>query len=135
VAPFGSAKIAFAAAQGMVDAIWADLGLKYPPAVERLPRQARRTVARANRLALYLPEETPDWCLLHELAHALSTTSDGVSDGHGPVFMGLYVRLLVRYVRLPEAKLLASLREAGVDVEPDAKPVFLDAQESKKFFF
>ncbi len=127
MAPFGGAKIGFAGAQGMVDAIWADLGLKYPPAVERLPRQARRIVASANRLSLYLPEETPDWCLLHELAHALSTTADGVSDGHGTVFMGLYVKLLARYLRLPEAKLLASLHEAGIKVNPDARPVFVEA--------
>jgi hypothetical protein len=111
----------------MVDAIWADLGLKYPPSVERLPRQARRTVAGANRLSLYLPDTTPDWCLLHELAHALSSTADGVSDGHGPVFMGLYVKLLIRYVRLDEAKLLASLGEAGIDVNRTARPVFVEA--------
>jgi hypothetical protein len=118
--------VAFGAAQGMVDAIWADLGLKFPPLVERLPRQARRTVARANRLALYLPEKTPEWCLLHELAHALSTSADGVSDGHGPVFVGLYVQLLVRYVRLEEVKLLRSLGEAGIEVRRDARAVFLD---------
>ncbi len=126
MAPFAPRRVAFGAAQGMVDAIWADLGLKFPPLVERLPRQARRTVARANRLALYLPEKTPEWCLLHELAHALSTSADGVSDGHGPVFVGLYVQLLVRYVRLEEVKLLRSLGEAGIEVRRDARAVFLD---------
>jgi hypothetical protein len=30
------------------------------------------------------------WCLLHEIAHAMSSTYDGLSDGHGPVFVGLY---------------------------------------------
>ena len=56
----------------------------------------------------------------------MSTTDDGRSDGHGPVFMGLYVRLLVRYLRLDEAWLLASLQDAGISIERDACPVFLD---------
>jgi hypothetical protein len=110
----------------MVDAIWSDMDLRYPPAVERLPRHATATLASADRLSLCLPARTPAWCLLHEIAHAMSTTDDGRSDGHGPVFMGLYVRLLVRYLRLDEAWLLASLRDDGISIERDACPVFLD---------
>jgi len=34
------------------------------------------------------------WCLLHELAHAMTSHVDGRSDGHGPLFMGVYVNLL-----------------------------------------
>jgi hypothetical protein len=110
----------------MVDAIWSDMDLRYPPAVERLSPRATATVASANRLSLRLPDQTPAWCLLHEIAHAMSTTVDGCSDGHGPVFIGLYVRLLVRYLRLDEACLLASLRDAGIGIARDARPVFLD---------
>jgi hypothetical protein len=126
VAPHAPSVIAFAAAQGVVDGIWADMGLRYPPAVERLPRQARRTVASANRLALYLPDEVPAWCLLHELAHAMSSSADGASDGHGAVFIGLYVGMLVRYLRLDESALLGSLRDAGIEVARGAKPIFVD---------
>jgi hypothetical protein len=127
VAPADPTNIGFAAASGMVAAIWADLGLRYPPAVERLPRHPRRrTIARANRLCLYLPETTPAWCLLHELAHTLSSSQDGKSDGHGPVFAGLYVKLLERYLRLDRDELVQSLRAAGIAVDPDAQPVFLD---------
>ncbi len=127
VAPRDPSTVAFPAAQGMVDAIWAETGLRYPPGVEALPMQARRRVADANRLRIRLPAATPSWCLLHELAHAMTTTQDGLSDGHGPVFMGLYVRMLVRYLRLDEAWLLDSLRSAGIQVHPDARPVFSDA--------
>jgi len=126
VAPRDRTTIAFASAQAMVDSIWADMDLRYPPAVERLPRHATATLASANRLALCLPARTPAWCLLHEIAHAMSTTDDGRSDGHGPVFMGLYVRLLVRYLRLDEAWLLASLRDDGIRIERYASPVFVD---------
>ncbi len=116
----------FAAAPAMVAAIWAEMGLRYPPSVERLPRHARVTMASANRLSLFLPEETPSWCLLHELAHAMSSTQDGHSDGHGAIFVGLYVQLLARYLRLDAASLRDSLLAASIAVHMDAKPLFLD---------
>ena len=111
----------------MVDAIWSEMGLRYPPEVQRLPSQASATMASATRLALKLPNETPSWCLLHELAHAMSATHDGHSDGHGPTFIGLYVQLLVRYLRLDKSELLQSLRDDGISVLPDARPSFVDA--------
>jgi hypothetical protein len=130
VAPRDRTIIEFASAQAMVDAIWSDMDLRYPPAVERLSRRVTTTIASANRLSLWLPERTPAWCLLHEIAHAMSTTVDGRSDGHGPVFMGLYARLLIRYLRLDEACLLASLREAGISIASGARPVFVDPPAS-----
>jgi hypothetical protein len=127
IAPRDPSMVAFAAAQGMVDAIWADLGLSWPPRVEALPAQATTRMADANRLTLRLPARLPSWCLLHELAHALTTTHDGASDGHGPVFVGVYAGLLARYLRLDRDWLLSSLAGAGVAVDMAARPVFLDA--------
>ena len=89
VASRDSSSIAFAQAQGVVDAIWADMGLRFPPKVMRLPRQARATVADATRLLIRLSDTTSSWCLLHELAHAMSSTHEGQSDGHGPHVHGL----------------------------------------------
>ena len=127
VAPRDRTTIEFAAAQPMVDAIWSDMDLRYPPAVERSSRRATTTIASANRLSLSLPGRTPAWCLLHEIAHSMnSTNDDSHSDGHGPVFMGLYVRMLVRYLRFDEVCLLASLRGAGISIARGAGPVFLD---------
>ena len=116
VAPHDPSTVAFAGAQGMVDAIWSEMGLLYPPRVERLPAQARRRIADANRLTIRLPRSVPSWCLLHELAHAMTTTADGASDGHGPVFVGLYVQLLARYLRLDPTALRNSLIAARVAV-------------------
>ena len=118
--------VPFAAAQAMVAAIWSDLGLRYPPVVEPLPRQAIATIARANRLSVFLPAQTPSWFLLHELGHAMTTTQDGRTDGHGPNFMGIYVQLLARYLRLEQADLLMSLKDAGIDVALHARPAFVD---------
>ena len=130
IAPRDRSLVPFASAQGMVDAIWAEQGLRFPPKVERLPRTARTTLADASRLCIRLPERAPSWCILHELAHAMTTTHDGVSDGHGAMFMGLYVRMLERYMRLDRPALLHSLGQAGIAVVPEAMPVFVDAHAS-----
>jgi hypothetical protein len=118
--------IAIAQAQGMVDAIWAEFGLRFPPKVERLPRQARSTMADATRLSVRLPKSSSSWWLLHELAHAMTSTADGQSDGHGPKFMGLYVKLLGRYLRLPVDTSLMSLEAADIEVDIRAEPIFID---------
>jgi len=83
VAPYDTTLITFAQAQGMVNAIWAEMGLRFPPKVECLPRQACATLADADRLSIRLAEACPSWLLLHELAHAMTSTHDGRSDGHG----------------------------------------------------
>ena len=126
VAPRDSSSVAFAQAQGVVDAIWVDMALRYPPKVMRLPRQASTTVADATRLLIRLADTTASWCLLHELAHAMSSTQDGETDGHGPRFMGLYAQMLIRYLRVSPDVLGKSLHEAHIDVDMDAVPVFLD---------
>ncbi len=130
MAPRDQSLIAFAQTQGMVDAIWRETGLRYPPKVERLPTQATARQADATRLTLRLPKQVPSWILLHELAHAVTSTHDGVSDGHGPLFVGLYVDLLVRYLRLDRTVLRKSLEKAAITINPAAQPIFLnDAAE------
>jgi hypothetical protein len=113
----------------VVDAIWSDMGLRYSPAVAPLSRQ----VARANRLSILLADRTPSWCLLHDLAHAMTSHADGRSDrhgpllnGHGPLLMGVYLQLIVRYLRLDPQILIDSLRDAGIEITRDPRPVFVD---------
>ena len=129
VARYDRSTIVLAQAQGMVDAIWTELGLCFPPKIEPLPRQARSTLADANRLTIRLADTSPSWWLLHELAHSLTSSHDDRSDGHGAKFMGLYAQLLTRYLRLPMDALLASVHAAGIDIDQQAVPVFLDARE------
>ena len=125
VAPRDASLVPFGQLQGLVDHVWAAEGLRFPPRVRPLPRQARRTLARATRLAIEAPAELPSWVLLHELAHAMTSTAEGGSAGHGPAFVGLYLRLLARHARLPLAELAASLQAAGIGFDPAARPVFL----------
>jgi hypothetical protein len=130
VAPRDPSRIPRAAAQGMVDAIWSEMGLRYPPVVMPLPAQARCRLADADRLTIRLPASVPSWCLLHELSHAMTTTHDGVSDGHGPAFVGIYVQLLVRYLRLDDAALRRDLAASGIALRDDARAVFVDDQNT-----
>jgi hypothetical protein len=117
--------IAFPKAQAMVNAIWSEMGLKYPPKVEPLSIQAKATVASATRLSIFLRERTPSWCLLHEIAHALTSTMDGQSDGHGPHFMGVYVRLLAHYLRFDAVSLIQSFQSENIFVAKDTTALFL----------
>jgi hypothetical protein len=126
VAPRDGSRISYQQAQGMVDAIWAEMGLLYPPKVEPLPRQARSILADANRLSIRLPDVSPSWWLLHELAHAMTSTQDGQSDRHGRIFVGVYAQLLTRYLRLPSDALLQSLNGAGIEFDARAQPLFID---------
>ena len=126
MAPSDPTILSFPDAQAVVDAIWSDMGLRYPPAVGRLAPQATATLARADRLSIWLVERTPSWFVLHELSHAMTSQADGRSDGHGPVFMGVYVRLLERYLRLDPRVLMDSLQDAGIAIARNAQPVFVD---------
>ena len=111
----------------MVNAIWAEMGLRYPPKVEPLPKQTTHTIASADGLSIFLGERIPSWCLLHELAHDMTST-DETSDGHSSQFMGVYLKLLARYLRLDLRQLLKSAGEDGVAVDVVAVPVFQDAR-------
>jgi hypothetical protein len=126
VAPCDPTILLFSSARAVVDAIWSDMGLRYPPAIVPLSRRATATMACANRLSIWLADRTPSWCVLHELAHAMTSDADGRSDGHGPIFMGVYVRLIERYLRLDTRTLIDSLQDAGIEVTRDARPIFVD---------
>jgi hypothetical protein len=127
VVPHDRTQVPIAAAQAMVDAIWAEMGLLYPPRVEPLPAAVRKRLAEADRLTIRLPVSVPSWCLLHEMAHAMTSDHDGRSDGHGPLFMGIYVQLLCRYMRFDEAHLRATAAKTGILVAVTPKPSFVSA--------
>ncbi len=128
IAPHDITLVTYGRAQAMVDAIWADMGLQFPPGVEKLPSQSSATLASATRLSIFLPAQIPSWCLLHELAHAMTSDFEGNSDGHGPTFMGLYIMLISRYLRMEKGDLLKSTAADGIDVAPDASPIFVDVE-------
>jgi hypothetical protein len=62
----------------------------------------------------------------------MTSTHDGRSDGHGPKFVGIYAQLLMRYLRTPADALSASLHAAGIDMDMQAKPVFIDERSTAR---
>ena len=117
VAPRGSSAVPYEKAQLLVDGVWLGEQLLYPPKIEPMPRQARRTWATGSRTTIRLPKDrsTPTYVILHEVAHALSSTVDGDTDAHGPNFVGLYMGLLDRWLGVPTPLLMFTARQHGVD--------------------
>lgn len=83
-------------------------------------------MATGSRVAIEAPESLPSWILLHEVAHAMTSTADARSAAHGPDFVGVYVRLLVRHCRLDREMLAKTLAADGIRWNPEAKAWFLD---------
>lgn len=119
VAPRDRSLVPFARLQALVDHVWAAEGRQWPPRVRPLPRQARRTVARATRTVIEAPPELPSWVLLHEVAHALTADVEGNHAGHGPDFVAAYLRLLVTHARLDRPLLETTLHAAGIGWTPE----------------
>ena len=125
VAPLDRSVVAFERMQAIVDHVWTAEGLRWPPRVR--PRKATRaTLATGSRLAIEAPDSLPSWILLHEVAHAMTSTAEGDGAAHGPDFVGVYVGLLVRHCRLDPEMLAASLAADGIRWNPQARPWCLD---------
>jgi hypothetical protein len=60
----------------------------------------------------------------------MTATAEGRFDGHGDEFMGIYLQLLVRYLRLDPAELSRSARTDGIEVKEHAQPIFVDVCSS-----
>ena len=56
----------------------------------------------------------------------MTSTADRQLEGHGPKFMGLYVKMLARYLRMPVDACLMSLEAADIEVDMRAEPIFID---------
>ena len=112
VAPCDPTSLPFTRRRAVVDAIWSDMGCATSGGRAAIAT-GHRDDCRANRLSILLADRTPSWCVLHELAHAMTSHADGRSDGRGPLFMGVYLQLIVCYLRLDPRILIDSLRMRG----------------------
>ena len=128
VAPRDRSAIPFEQAQMLVTAVWLAQQLLSPPKVEPMPRQARRTWPTGSRTTIRLAQDrpTPTYIILHEVAHALSSTVDGDTDTHGPDFVGLYMGLLDRRLRIPAPLLMFTANQHGLTFNLAAKPRFME---------
>ena len=88
------------------------------------PRRHRQAGGRANRVSIFLPVQTPTWCLLYELAHAMTPTMDRISNSPGAAFMWVNVWLLARHLWLDLVDLIRIAQGDPVPVEAGACPAF-----------
>lgn len=130
VSPFDKNIVPYDNLQAIVDYIWKEERLQFPPKVMPLPKQVTRKWACANRNCIEAPEAgLPTWVLIHELCHSLTLTFDDMfpkGGAHGPIFVGVYMKLLEKYLKLPILMLMSTAKDAKVDFDIYARPVFLD---------
>lgn len=111
--------------QMIVNYVWQNEGLEYPPIVEPLPKRYIKVAGDATRTTVRFKEKTHTWIVLHELAHSMTSTVEGESNQHGALFVGIYVQLLSRYLNMNYGDLVDSIKDRGIKIKLDARPVFL----------
>lgn len=122
IAPLSKGAVPFGQAQAFVDGVWLAHGWLYPPKVSLMPKQATAIMATGCRAEVRIREHTPDWVILHELAHTLTSDHDGRCDMHGAEFVGVYIKLLERVLNIPTLMTMYTLRQAKVSYNLAAIP-------------
>ena len=119
--------VPFDQVKAIVNYVWSGEGLEYPPLVELLDPRDKTALARANRQKVWVkPEGLPTWVVLHELSHTLTCDIDGGSNLHGPRFVGIYMKLLEKYLGIPLSYLMFTATKAGVKFDITAKTYLRD---------
>jgi hypothetical protein len=122
ILPLSSRKIYFQHAQAFVDGVWLKHGWLYPPQVILIAKQATKIFAKGSRAQIKIRPVTPAWIILHELAHTLTSTIDGKTDGHGPDFVGVYIKLLESVLDIPVPMTMFTLTKSNIKFNLGAKP-------------
>lgn len=127
VAPHDKTVVPFNHIQNIVDWVWDQEGLLYPPRVEPLPKQNTRNLGDATRTKVRFQTKASiyTWVILHELAHSMTSTVEEDNNGHGSLYMGVYIQLLSRYLKLSYGQLADSAKANGLHIRLDARPVFI----------
>ncbi len=128
VAPHDLTLVPFNQIEMIVKHVWEQEGLKYPPLVQQFPRKRKRkrTTADSSRTKLRFHSHTHTWVILHEIAHSMTSLHDGKSNWHGALFLGVYCQLLSRYMNFNFLDLINTAQDAGLRVNPEARPIFLE---------
>lgn len=114
--------------QTIVNYIWNDLSLKYPPQVDKLHNKDK-ALGRANRLKVYFPEKGASLLtILHELAHSLTAKVDDYTHQHNEYFVGMYMTLLNKYLGYEYPVLWYLANKYGVQFQLNVRPLIEDGQ-------
>lgn len=113
----------------VIDYVWANEGLLYPPKVVYMRSNNTSAWAKADRYNVHVhPENSiPTWVLLHELSHSLTFNYDSSTDAaHGADFLGMYMRLLNKYVNIEFPYLFYTASKYKLKYNIHARPFFVD---------
>jgi hypothetical protein len=119
-------RIEFNQAQAIVDHVWKEEGLYFPPRVKPIDCRTTKWAGKADRLRIILQPSVTMQTLLHELAHSMTARISGESNMHGPQFVGVYTKLIEKYLGMSLPVLLYTQQKEGVDCDIMASPIFLD---------
>jgi hypothetical protein len=114
--------VQFRDAQAFIDGVFLKHGWLYPPKAKKIAKQTRRAWATGNRAEINLPEVIPAWVILHELAHTLTMTEHEGSEGHGPDFVGIYIKLLDTVLHIPVPMSMYTLTKNNIKFNLGARP-------------
>jgi hypothetical protein len=121
-------EIRFENAQAIVDHIWKSEGLAFPPQVTPIHSNTTKWAGKANRLQVWLRPVVTLRTILHKLAHCMSMEMDDSHEtiAHGPWFMGLYMKLIAKYLNVPLPIMFYTANKDHVEFDINAYPLFLD---------
>ena len=126
--------VPFSQIQAIVNWVWEDMGLKFPPIVKVLPKQATTIAGDATRTVVRFQEEgVATRTILHELAHSMTAGIEGKGHQHNEYFVGMYMVLLEKYMKIDMLYLWYTAEKNGVKFEKFMKPRITD--EHSKIFY
>ncbi len=108
--------IEFKDIESYVNRVWQAQGLSFPPLVRPMPTQVTKWAGDATRATLRFPARgANERTILHEIAHAVTSTVHGGSDAHGPHFVTEFMRLLAKYLNVDIFALWYTATKSGVE--------------------
>ena len=124
--PFDRNKVAASQAQSVVNYIWENEGLQYPPIVDLIDAKVKRWAGQACRTHIWLQPNVSTAVIVHELAHSLTMAIDDNMEGHGPKFVGMYMKLLEKYCNMNLLMLIHTAASHGIKTDLSVKPLFVN---------
>lgn len=110
--------------QGIVNYIWQNENLQYPPIVKK-KLNGKKHIGFGSRTKIsFNPVPIPTWIIIHELTHSLTSNLE-TSAGHNEDFVGMYIYLLSKYLNIPMSELTESLDKSCIRYNLNVRPWFI----------
>lgn len=109
-------EVEFENIQNIINYIWKEMRLEFPPLLNFSNK--KNIIAEGNRHKIIWSNnhKAYTWLICHELAHSMTDA------GHGPKFVGMYMKLLEKFVGIPMPYLHYTAKQMKLDWDIWAKP-------------